>query len=81
MVRGKTPGKPDLVENPKAPLRRGLIYEDSPESLRGPNKTIVFDYRVLNLELALQEADRRITKLEAKIAALEKQKKQKRGKK
>ena len=59
---------------PAGPVYRGLIYEDAPESIHGDDKTIVLDYRVLNLELALQEADRKIAALEAKIKATEERK-------
>ena len=77
---GPSLNEPILVDNPSAPLRRGLIYEDAPASIQGPHKEIVVDYRVMNLELALQEVDRRIQKLEAQIAALRKLKKGLRGK-
>lgn len=60
---------------PAGSVRRGLIYEDAPESIHGFGKTIVLDYRVLNLEMALQETDKRIVSLENKIAELEKKKK------
>lgn len=52
-------------------LMRGLIYEDAPESVRGEHKTVVLDYRILNLELALKETYRRIRELEAELARRE----------
>lgn len=58
---------------PNAPLVRGLIYEDAPESIRSaPGKSIVLENRLANMELALKIAHRRIAALEAKISDLEK---------
>lgn len=57
------------------PLLRGLIYEDTPPSVRGAGLAVMFDNRVMNLELALKEADRRMTALQEQISALEKAKK------
>ncbi|MDX6768918.1 MAG: hypothetical protein SF051_05255 [Elusimicrobiota bacterium] len=56
------------------PLTRGLIYEDAPESLREPRgQSIVFEARLNNMEMALKVARRRITGLEGKISALERE--------
>ena len=49
----------------------GLVYEDAPASIRGPAQTVVLDYRVLNLELASKELDRRVAALEAQISAIQ----------
>lgn len=58
---------------PTAPLVRGLIYEDAPESIRSaPGKSIVVENRLANMELALKAARRRVAGLEAKISELEK---------
>lgn len=58
---------------PNAPLVRGLIYEDAPESIRSaPGKSIVVENRLANMELALKAARRRVAALEAKISELEK---------
>lgn len=58
---------------PSAPLIRGLIYEDAPESIRSaPGKSIVVENRLVNMEMALKAARRRIAALEAKISDLEK---------
>ncbi|MCX5786930.1 MAG: hypothetical protein NTX64_00245 [Elusimicrobia bacterium] len=54
------------------PALRGLIYGDAPEGVRGPGKTVVLDYRVLELEMALQVAGREIQRLESRVAFLEK---------
>jgi hypothetical protein len=62
------------ADEPATAVTRGLIYEDAPDSIRGAGKSIVLDQRVLNLELALQEADNKIAALEAQISVLEKQK-------
>lgn len=47
---------------------RGLIYEDVPESVRGPGETVVFDNRLANLEMALKVVNGKIEALEKKIA-------------
>ncbi|MBI4422193.1 MAG: hypothetical protein HY554_00605 [Elusimicrobia bacterium] len=47
----------------------GLIYEDVPESVTGPGETVVLDYRVLNLVMALQKAHERIRALEGELLA------------
>jgi hypothetical protein len=60
---------------PRQPLRRGLIYEDSPASIQGRGHAIVFDNRLANLELALKEINRRIAAVQSKIDSLEQQKK------
>ncbi len=58
---------------PNAPLVRGLIYEDAPESIRSARgKSIVVENRLANMELALKAANRQISILETKIAAMEK---------
>ena len=55
----------------RQPLTRGLIYEDTPDSIRGEGQTVVVDYRLMNLELALKAVNGRVGELEARIAALE----------
>lgn len=58
---------------PNAPLLRGLIYEDAPESIRSaPGKSIIVENRIANMELALKAARSRIAALEAKILIMEK---------
>lgn len=54
-----------LVDDPSLPLHLGLVYEDSPESIRGSGQTLVVDDRLLNSELALKRAMRRLDQLEA----------------
>ncbi|MBI3548638.1 MAG: hypothetical protein HY078_06245 [Elusimicrobia bacterium] len=49
-----------LVRDRRQPVRRGLIYEDAPESIRSPGKTLVVDERVVNLELTVKELIRRL---------------------
>jgi hypothetical protein len=63
-------GKQRLIADPSQPVIRGIVYEEAPASIQGPAKTVVLDYRVLNLELASQELDRRIKKLEAEVGAI-----------
>ena len=54
------------------PLVRGLIYEDSPLSIRdGHGQSIVFEARLANMEMALAAANRHIKALEKKIAEAE----------
>lgn len=45
-------------------LRRGLIYEDAPDDIKGPGQSLVLDARVDNAELALKELMRRLESLE-----------------
>ncbi len=59
-----------LVVDRKAPLRRGLIYEDAPESVRDSGESIVIDYRVNNAEMALKEVMRRLEAVEARAHGL-----------
>jgi len=59
------------VPDPTQPLREGLIYEDAPESIQGGAKSIVFDERVANLELALQENIRKLETLQQRLKELE----------
>jgi hypothetical protein len=49
-----------FVRNSRAPVRRGLIYEDSPEQVRGPGETLSFDQRLLESELAFKEFARKL---------------------
>jgi hypothetical protein len=61
------------ANGPNAPLIRGLIYEDAPESIRSaPGKSIILENRLVNMELALKSTYRRIAALEAKISDMEK---------
>jgi len=41
-------------------MRRGLLYEDAPENVKGPGQSIIIDQRVNNLEMATQEFLRRL---------------------
>jgi hypothetical protein len=75
LLPGPTLDQTILVDDPSGPLHRGLIYEDAPASIQGEHKTLVVDYRVMNMELALKEIDGRIKELEARIASIEKAKK------
>ena len=42
------------VADPSMPLMKGLIYEDSPESIRASHGTIDMSLRILNLEMAVK---------------------------
>lgn len=53
------------------PSRRGLIYEETPENLRGPGKSVSIDAWVLNGELAVQAMLAEIDAAQAQLAALE----------
>lgn len=50
---------------------RGLIYEDSPESVRGPGETLSFDQRLVNIEMALRRAAERYESLVKRLKRLE----------
>lgn len=49
-----------FVRNSRAPIRRGLIYEDSPVEIRGPGETLSLDQRLLETELAFKEFARKL---------------------
>ncbi len=51
--------------------RVGLVLEDSPESVRSKAGAVVFDERLMNLELALQAARTRSDALKGEISRLE----------
>lgn len=56
----------------RGPLVRGLIYEDSPASIRDERgQSLAMEARVANMEMALVAANRRIEDLEKKIAEAE----------
>lgn len=56
------------------PRTRGLVYEDAPESVREPRgRSISFDARLNNMEMALKAALGRIHGLEGEISTLEKE--------
>lgn len=54
-----------LVRDTKQPLRRGIIYEESPSSIRGPGESVMIDDRVNNLEMAEQELFKELESTEA----------------
>ena len=62
-VRGK-----DLLRDARQPLRRGLIYEDAPASIRGPGESIVIDERVTNAEMAAKELIRRLEEMQSRVS-------------
>jgi hypothetical protein len=57
--------KKKLVRDKKQPLRRGVLYEDAPESIKGTGRSIGVDERLINAEIAAQELIRRLETLEA----------------
>ncbi len=57
--------------DPGRQRRAGLVLEDSPESVRSKAGAVVFDERLMNLELALQAARSRIDTLKGEISKLE----------
>lgn len=65
----------ELVRDPAAPLRRGILYEQAPESLRSGASGVSIDERVANLELALKAELRQLRDLQARIRALKERKK------
>lgn len=54
------------ARNPRAPIRRGLIYEDAPAEIRGPGETLSLDQRLLETELAFKELARKLEAAERK---------------
>lgn len=71
VYRRKKPG-PDgtLLDDPGAPLERGYIFEETPESIRGGPGTLVVNERLANAELALKAAMRRLEELNARLKKL-----------
>ncbi|MBI5595722.1 MAG: hypothetical protein HY928_06485 [Elusimicrobia bacterium] len=59
--------------DPSAPLERGLIFEETPKSVRGRPGEIFLDERLVNAELALKAAMRRIEELSARLERLKEQ--------
>lgn len=57
--------------DPGSQTRVGLVLEDAPESVRSHAGAVVFDERLMNLELALQAARSRIDMLKGEISTLE----------
>lgn len=51
--------------------RKGYIFEEAPLSVRSEKGAVVFDQRLMNVELTLQAARQRIARLKAEIARLE----------
>lgn len=52
-------------------MRIGLIFEDAPESLRAPGRSLVVDERLVNAELALKALIRQLESAEARAGMLE----------
>jgi hypothetical protein len=50
-----------------AVLHRGLLYEEAPESVRGPGDSVSLDQRLLESEMAFQELARRLESLEKAV--------------
>lgn len=50
----------DFVRDGKAPVRRGLIYEDAPWVLRGPGESLSVTQRLVDSELAFIELTKRL---------------------
>lgn len=58
----------EFVRNARAPIRRGLIYEDAPAEIRGPGETLTMDQRLLESELAFKELARKLEAMEQEAA-------------
>ena len=54
----------------KGPMHRGLLYEEAPDSLRGPGRSLSVDQRVVNAELAAKEFFKRLEALSEEAAKL-----------
>jgi hypothetical protein len=59
-----------LVRDTHQPMRRGLIYEDAPNNIKGPGQSIIIDQRVNNLEMATKEFLRRLDTLQSEADKL-----------
>lgn len=71
MFRRKKIGKDGVAHpDPSAPLERGLIFEETPQSVRGRPGEIILDERLVNAEMALKAAMRRIDELTARLKRL-----------
>jgi len=58
----------NFVRNSRAPMRRGLIYEESPLMLRGKGESISMTQLLVETELAFKELARRTDALEREVA-------------
>lgn len=56
-----------FVRNSRAPIRRGLIFEESPAAVRGPGETLSLDQRLLESELAFKEFARKLDAAEKEV--------------
>lgn len=54
------------------PLRKGLLYEDTPASIRGPGTSVLLTDRIVNLEMALKKEIARYEALQKHLTELEK---------
>lgn len=55
---------PGFARDSRAPLRRGLIYEEAPESIKGPFDSLSLDQRLAESELAFKALARKLEALE-----------------
>jgi hypothetical protein len=69
--RYKALKKGKLVRDKKQAMRRGLILEEAPQSVRGPGNTISMDDRLVNAELAMKALLRQMGEAKAEEAKLE----------
>ncbi len=60
-----------LYDDPRQEVRVGLIYEDSPESIRGEGQALLDNERLANVELALKAAIRKLEALAKHYQALQ----------
>jgi hypothetical protein len=60
-----------LYDDPRQQVRVGLIYEDSPESIRGAGQTLLTNERLANVEMALKAAMRKLEVLEKRYKDLQ----------
>lgn len=56
-----------FVRDSRAPIRRGLIFEDSSADVRGPGETLSLDQRLLESELAFKEFARKLEAAEKAV--------------
>ncbi|PCI39449.1 MAG: hypothetical protein COB53_03240 [Elusimicrobia bacterium] len=55
----------------RSPWKRGLIYEEAPDSIRGPSGTISLDQRLVLMEMAMKEVHERLTAVDRTVTQME----------
>jgi hypothetical protein len=56
---------------PMPSVMRGIQYKQAPKSIKAPDQSLILDERIMNLELAVKEAEREIRELSALVDSAE----------